>query len=70
MSVNVDYASEFRYREPVLTPDCLMVAISQSGETADTLAAIRWAQGGLREGAVVVNVAGLGDPARERRHRS
>ncbi len=37
---SVEYASEWRYRDPVLEPDTLVVAISQSGETADTLAAI------------------------------
>jgi glucosamine--fructose-6-phosphate aminotransferase (isomerizing) len=44
-----DFASEFRYRDPVLTPSTLVVAISQSGETADTLAALRMAKDrGLR----------------------
>ncbi|MDX1432819.1 MAG: glutamine--fructose-6-phosphate transaminase (isomerizing) [Gammaproteobacteria bacterium] len=38
---NVEVASEFRYRHPVPNPDALVVAISQSGETADTLAAVR-----------------------------
>ena len=38
--VEVEYASEFRYREPVIFPDDVVIAISQSGETADTLAAI------------------------------
>ena len=42
--VEVDLASEFRYRDPVVTPNTLAIAISQSGETADTLAAIREAQ--------------------------
>jgi glucosamine--fructose-6-phosphate aminotransferase (isomerizing) len=37
----VEIASEYRYREPVITPDTLFVTISQSGETADTLAAVR-----------------------------
>jgi len=37
----VDLASEFRYRSPILDPSCLVVAVSQSGETADTLAALR-----------------------------
>ncbi len=41
--VDVDYASEFRYRDPVLVPNTLALAISQSGETADTLAALRLA---------------------------
>jgi glutamine---fructose-6-phosphate transaminase (isomerizing) len=39
--VEVEYASEFRYRDPILEKDDLVIAISQSGETADTLAAIR-----------------------------
>ncbi len=42
--VEVEYASEFRYRNPVLYPDDIIIAISQSGETADTLAAIRLAK--------------------------
>lgn len=42
--VEVEYASEFRYREPVIFPDDVVVAISQSGETADTLAAIEQAR--------------------------
>lgn len=42
--VEVDYASEFRYRKPVLTENDLLLVISQSGETADTIAAMREAQ--------------------------
>ena len=42
--VEVEYASEFRYRDPVLDPTTLVVVISQSGETADTLAAMREAK--------------------------
>ena len=42
--VEVEYASEFRYREPVILPDDVVMAISQSGETADTLAAISLAR--------------------------
>jgi len=42
--VDVDFASEFRYREPVVIPDTLALGISQSGETADTLAALRVAR--------------------------
>lgn len=42
--VEVEYASEFRYREPVIYPDDVVVAISQSGETADTLAAVALAR--------------------------
>ena len=41
VNVDVDYASEFRYRDPVLDEDTLLLVISQSGETADTLAALR-----------------------------
>jgi glucosamine--fructose-6-phosphate aminotransferase (isomerizing) len=44
ISVEVEYASEFRYRDPILYPDDVIIAISQSGETADTLAAIRMAR--------------------------
>lgn len=42
--VEVEYASEFRYSNPVLTPKDIVIAISQSGETADTLAAIKMAK--------------------------
>ena len=42
--VEVEYASEFRYREPVIYPDDVVMAISQSGETADTLAAVALAR--------------------------
>jgi len=41
LSVEVDYASEFRYRDPVLDENTLLLVISQSGETADTIAALR-----------------------------
>ena len=44
LPVNVEIASEYRYREPVVPPSTLFVAISQSGETADTLAALREAK--------------------------
>ena len=56
--VEVEYASEFRYRNPVIPPETTLVAISQSGETADTLAAIRE---GKRQNATamgIVNVVG------------
>ncbi|MBI4425729.1 MAG: glutamine--fructose-6-phosphate transaminase (isomerizing), partial [Elusimicrobia bacterium] len=49
----VETASEFRYREPLLAPDTLVVAISQSGETADTLGAVRLAK---QAGARVLSV--------------
>ena len=42
--VDVEYASEFRYRNPVIYPDDVVIAVSQSGETADTLAAIQLAE--------------------------
>ena len=44
--VEVEYASEFRYRDPMVTTDTLAVVITQSGETADTLAALREAREG------------------------
>ncbi|MBO5580726.1 MAG: glutamine--fructose-6-phosphate transaminase (isomerizing) [Prevotella sp.] len=43
--VEVEYASEFRYRNPVITKEDVVIAISQSGETADTLAAVQLAKG-------------------------
>ncbi|MCR4766175.1 MAG: glutamine--fructose-6-phosphate transaminase (isomerizing) [Bacteroidaceae bacterium] len=51
--VEVEYASEFRYRNPVIFPDDVVIAISQSGETADTLAAIELAS---KSGAFVFGV--------------
>ena len=54
--VDIDYASEFRYREPVLAPGGLALFISQSGETADTLAALRHCKAEGQTIAVVVNV--------------
>ena len=54
--VELDIASEFRYREPVLEPGGLALFISQSGETADTLAALRHARSQGQKIAVVVNV--------------
>ncbi|MBE7218927.1 MAG: glutamine--fructose-6-phosphate transaminase (isomerizing) [Caulobacteraceae bacterium] len=54
LPVDVEIASEFRYRDPAVTPGTLALAISQSGETADTLAALRWCkQQGLSTAAVV-----------------
>ncbi|MFA5816496.1 MAG: glutamine--fructose-6-phosphate transaminase (isomerizing) [Bacteroidales bacterium] len=44
VSVEVEYSSEFRYRNPIIHPDDIVLAISQSGETADTLAAIKLAK--------------------------
>ena len=54
--VDIDVASEFRYRQPVLEPGGLALFISQSGETADTLAALRHAREEKQRIAVVVNV--------------
>ncbi|HVH37393.1 MAG TPA: glutamine--fructose-6-phosphate transaminase (isomerizing), partial [Sphingomicrobium sp.] len=54
--VELDIASEFRYRAPVLEPGGLALFISQSGETADTLAALRHARDEKQRIAVVVNV--------------
>lgn len=54
--VDLDVASEFRYRDPVLEPGGLALFISQSGETADTLAALRHARAQGQKIAVVVNV--------------
>jgi glucosamine--fructose-6-phosphate aminotransferase (isomerizing) len=54
--VEVEYASEFRYRNPVLFPDDVVIAISQSGETADTLAAVREAKS---RGALVLGVCNV-----------
>jgi glucosamine--fructose-6-phosphate aminotransferase (isomerizing) len=53
--VDVEIASEFRYREPALRKGTLALAISQSGETADTLAALRWCKAGGLATAAVVN---------------
>ncbi len=54
--VDLDFASEFRYREPVMEPGGLMIVISQSGETADTLAALRHGKSEGQKIAAVVNV--------------
>jgi len=54
--VEVEYASEFRYRHPVIYPDDIIIAISQSGETADSLAAIELAR---KAGAFVYGVCNV-----------
>ncbi|MEO5707976.1 MAG: glutamine--fructose-6-phosphate transaminase (isomerizing) [Alteraurantiacibacter sp.] len=54
--VDIDFASEFRYRDPILQPGGLALFISQSGETADTLAALRHCKDKGQTIAVVVNV--------------
>ncbi|MGL1934918.1 MAG: glutamine--fructose-6-phosphate transaminase (isomerizing) [Fibrobacterales bacterium] len=51
--VEVEYASEFRYKNPIIEPHTIVFAISQSGETADTLAALREAK---RKGATVLGI--------------
>ena len=56
--VEVDVASEFRYRNPILEDDCMVVVISQSGETADTLAALREAKKKGIKVLGIVNVVG------------
>ena len=56
--VNVDIASEFRYRDPILSKNDLVVIISQSGETADTLAALRLARSKGVKTVAIVNVVG------------
>ncbi len=54
--VEVEYASEYRYRNPVIPPDTLVIVISQSGETADTLAALREAKA---RGAKVIGITNV-----------
>ena len=55
LPVDVEIASEFRYREPSIRPTALAIAMSQSGETADTLAALRYCQQAGMKSAAVVN---------------
>jgi glucosamine--fructose-6-phosphate aminotransferase (isomerizing) len=54
--VEVEYASEYRYRKPIIREDDVVIAISQSGETADTLAAIRLAK---EKGALVIGICNV-----------
>ena len=56
LAVDVDIASEFRYRKPVLSKKSLFIAVSQSGETADTLAALRYCKEAGVKTAALVNV--------------
>lgn len=56
VSVEVEYASEFRYRNPVIYEDDIVIAISQSGETADTLAAIELAKS---KGATIIGICNV-----------
>ncbi|HEY5649919.1 MAG TPA: glutamine--fructose-6-phosphate transaminase (isomerizing), partial [Acidimicrobiia bacterium] len=60
LPVEIDIASEFRYRDPVLDDRSLVIGISQSGETIDTLAAIRYAKA---QGATVVGLSNVVDSA-------
>lgn len=56
--VEVDYGSEFRYRDPIVGPDTLTIGISQSGETADTLAALRESTQRGAQSLAICNVVG------------
>lgn len=56
LGVNADVSSEFRYRDPVIRPNTLAIAISQSGETADTIAAVREARA---KGALVLSICNV-----------
>jgi glucosamine--fructose-6-phosphate aminotransferase (isomerizing) len=56
ISVEVEYASEFRYRDPIITEKTVVIAISQSGETADTLAALKEAK---RKGAYTIGLCNV-----------
>src|SRR5256886_4263651 len=56
--VSVEYASEYRYRRPLRLPGTVTIAISQSGETADTLEALRAAKAAGSTGLGLVNVVG------------
>lgn len=56
LPVDVEVASEFRYREPAIMEGTLALAVSQSGETADTLAALRWCKAQGHQTAALVNV--------------
>ncbi|GAA4324776.1 glutamine--fructose-6-phosphate transaminase (isomerizing) [Flaviaesturariibacter amylovorans] len=56
INVEVEYASEFRYRNPVIAPGDVILAISQSGETADTLVAIENAK---KQGAIIMGIVNV-----------
>src|SRR6266516_244722 len=56
--VDIDYGSEYRYRAPIVSKDTLAVVITQSGETADTLAALREAKAGGAASLAICNVVG------------
>ena len=63
LPVEIDIASEFRYRDPVLDDRSLVIGISQSGETIDTLAAVRYAKA---QGSVVIGVSNVVESAMAR----
>ena len=56
--VEIDVASEYRYREPIITSETLVIVVSQSGETADTLAALREAKSNGARVLAITNVVG------------
>jgi glucosamine--fructose-6-phosphate aminotransferase (isomerizing) len=58
ISVDIDYASEYRYRDPIVSPGTLAIGITQSGETADTLAALKEAAKRGARTLVICNVQG------------
>jgi glucosamine--fructose-6-phosphate aminotransferase (isomerizing) len=58
VSVDIDYGSEYRYRDPIVAPRTLAVVITQSGETADTLAALREARRKGARSVAICNVVG------------
>jgi glucosamine--fructose-6-phosphate aminotransferase (isomerizing) len=58
LPVEVDYGSEYRYRDPILDPDCAVLALTQSGETVDTLAAMEEARAKGARLWSIVNVIG------------
>ena len=66
LPVDVEIASEFRYREPAIRPGTLAIAVSQSGETADTLAALRYCKARGLATAAIVNAPELHHVAGDR----
>ena len=67
MPVEVQCSSEFRYADPIVDEETLVVAITQSGETADTLAGVREARDRGAKVIAITNVVGLAGDARVRR---
>ena len=63
LPVDVELASEFRYRDPIVGPDALVIAISQSGETMDTLMALRHATAQGARTLAICNTVGSDDSA-------